>query len=299
MSVKKCRKCGYEHNLESICVECGEKISSLNMVAVLITTCLVVGSLLFYINNQGMQIFNSTSRAVSPLDKWLTRGEYIVTATPNVSIREKPSIKSKGLGKIIKGYGVHVNGLYSNDQYTINGKNGYWLRVSHNSIEGYIFSAYIEKKKIDNRSNEGVENTLIEKQKFEGKAGKENTITKGDSSSKLQKISDELSGKWVGEYTCRQGASGLTLILSTSSAHINGTFNFFPLQRNNKAKSGSYSLTGRVFEDGRFILKPKSWIKRPQGYTMVGMSGVINSSFDTVKGTITHTSCFKFELKRE
>lgn len=114
---------------------------------------------------------------------------------------------------------------------------------------------------------------------------------------RLIRLSNGFSGKWVGSYNCGQGITGLTLSIKTNSTVIEATFNFFPSQQNTKAKSGSFSLSGRFSEDGSFNLQPKAWINRPKGYRMVGMSGKISDEFKKLE-SVNHSRC-SFQLVKQ
>lgn len=119
------------------------------------------------------------------------------------------------------------------------------------------------------------------------------------SEKAIKKYSKGFSGVWVGNYICSQGSTGLTMNITSDSYSIKAIFEFYPLQQNSKAKSGSYSLTGQYSEDGSFVLQPKDWINRPEGYGMVGLSGKINDSFTELNGLIAHESCSNFQLRKQ
>ncbi len=118
---------------------------------------------------------------------------------------------------------------------------------------------------------------------------------------RILKYSTAFTGKWIGNYSCGQGITGLTLSISMPSTNtsINAIFDFYPTPQNPNVKSGSYSLVGHFTEEGAFDLRPQSWIRQPQHYIMVGMSGKINDGFNKLEGTIASPNCSSFELHKE
>ena len=122
---------------------------------------------------------------------------------------------------------------------------------------------------------------------------------KQTKTDKIARYSKDFSGKWVGTYNCGQAIIGLTLNISTTSSNLSAIYNFYPTQQNPMIKSGSFSLTGQFSEDGSFNLQPKAWLKRPERYVMVGMSGKINDDFTKLEGSISYSMCSSFELHKE
>ena len=117
------------------------------------------------------------------------------------------------------------------------------------------------------------------------------------SQSAIERYSHLFSGTWGGDYICSQGATGLTMEISTNSSNLAAIFNFYPLAQNPKIKSGSFKLTGQFSENGSFVLQPKSWISQPKGYRMVGMAGEINTT--ELSGSILSQSCSSFQLHKQ
>ncbi len=118
------------------------------------------------------------------------------------------------------------------------------------------------------------------------------------SKSDLTKYSKVFPGAWEGNYICGQKVTGLTLNILTVSSDISAIYNFYPLQQNSKAKSGSYFLTGQFSKDGFFDLQPKVWINHPKGYEMVGLSGKINDNLTELEGSIDSSGCSIFQLHK-
>ena len=108
-----------------------------------------------------------------------------------------------------------------------------------------------------------------------------------------------LTGTWTGTYFCRQGWTGLRLVLkATSSGGLTATFNFYATGSNVSVPSGSFALTGSYSAKG-FQLTPDHWISKPQGYLMVGLTATAPSKNDTVlNGNIVSPGCTTFSVSR-
>ncbi|MAX65299.1 MAG: hypothetical protein QF441_11290 [Bacteriovoracaceae bacterium] len=80
---------------------------------------------------------------------------------------------------------------------------------------------------------------------------------------------------------------------------ISAIFHFHPTAANPKLPSGTYMMQGSFDEKTRELhLGGVSWIKRPQGYDMVPLSGKIENSETLFKGRIDFPGCKIFNLKR-
>lgn len=101
----------------------------------------------------------------------------------------------------------------------------------------------------------------------------------------------EVEGVWRGWYVCAQGITGLDLALHvTSSNTLTAEFYFYPLSRNPAVPSGRYSMTGYI--SGRQIsLTPVSWIQRPSGFYMVGVTANVQARPDRLRGKIPSSGC--------
>jgi hypothetical protein len=115
---------------------------------------------------------------------------------------------------------------------------------------------------------------------------------------KIANFAQSFSGKWEGTYHCSQR---VILDISTTSSNMNAVFDFYPLKQTQQIKSGSFSLSGSFTEDGYFKLEPKSWINRPEGFNMVGMSGNISHSHTELNGSIIFSTnnCPYFKLYKK
>jgi hypothetical protein len=82
-----------------------------------------------------------------------------------------------------------------------------------------------------------------------------------------------IAGTWHGSYTCFQGGSGLTLsITARGGGQLTAVFSFFALASNPGQPSGSFVMTGSV-SGSSVTLNPEYWIKQPEGYSMVQLTG--------------------------
>ncbi|QMV19546.1 DnaJ domain-containing protein [Granulicella sp. 5B5] len=109
-----------------------------------------------------------------------------------------------------------------------------------------------------------------------------------------------LSGSWVGEYTCAQGVTGLTLTIAESAdGGLSGIFDFYPVPGGNRFPEGSYSGDVTADPDGRFEFKPQRWISQPPGFTAVALSGRYSAEAQRVQGQVTGMAgCTLFDLSR-
>ncbi len=107
-----------------------------------------------------------------------------------------------------------------------------------------------------------------------------------------------ISGHWSGEYICGQGATGITLDVSSVSKTLAVTLKFFPIKSNPKVKKGSYTLSGVIKSNKSFKLTPKSWIDSSSGYSMVSLSGLIDDEGKKITGNLSSAGCSTFEMKK-
>jgi len=108
-----------------------------------------------------------------------------------------------------------------------------------------------------------------------------------------------LTGTWTGAYFCPQGWTGLRLVLKAAS---NGTlaaiFDFYPIDGDSGAPSGSFTLTGSYSAQGVW-LRPGHWISEPPNYLMVSLTAPAPGDADTtLSGTVTGAGCTTFSVSR-
>jgi hypothetical protein len=107
-------------------------------------------------------------------------------------------------------------------------------------------------------------------------------------------------GTWIGEYSCRQGITGLQLELKAfSPEHLAGVFTFFPVPSNPKVPFGSFNINGVVHRNGKLLIKAGNWIQRPSGYATVNLEGQISSDSESISGRVSTYGCSGFLVKRK
>jgi hypothetical protein len=108
-----------------------------------------------------------------------------------------------------------------------------------------------------------------------------------------------LLGVWRGAYVCKQGRTGLTLSLDHfPDGSVRGVFNFYPL-RNEAAgpARGSYAVRILIGRTHVFV-EPLRWLDQPDGYIMVGMSGIVRDTDGSFAGEIQSDGCGNFALTK-
>jgi len=107
----------------------------------------------------------------------------------------------------------------------------------------------------------------------------------------------ELTGSWVGSYTCAQGLTGLRLdIQAAPGGSATATFNFYALPSNPSVPTGKYTMTGTYSATG-IKLTPSHWVVQPSGYEMVGLDGgPLTHNGNTLSGAVV--SCTTFSVTK-
>lgn len=81
---------------------------------------------------------------------------------------------------------------------------------------------------------------------------------------------------------------------------IRATFNFYGTNSNPKIPNGSFLMSGQyTTKDGKLELGGMAWIKRPQNYDMVPLSGTIDPAKGIFKGRVEFIGCKEFTLTRK
>src|SRR5262245_59313815 len=114
-------------------------------------------------------------------------------------------------------------------------------------------------------------------------------------------LKDRIVAEYAGEYVCNQGASSLTiqLLKPKPGSLVVAIFKFGPTSTNSWVSSGAFLLRGTVSLDGgRLELQPLSWLSRPFGYDMVGLSGNSIDGGITFTGFVDGTNCSAFSISR-
>jgi hypothetical protein len=108
-----------------------------------------------------------------------------------------------------------------------------------------------------------------------------------------------VSGKWIGNYECFQGKTGVTLVLTGhKNGAVEGSFLFYPTSSNPGTATGRFVITGSYYFDGSLILDSEAWIEKPEGYITISLRGKVNSTFDTFTGTVPECFDTEFSLKK-
>ena len=106
-----------------------------------------------------------------------------------------------------------------------------------------------------------------------------------------------LTGTWEGSYTCNQGKTGLKLVFADADS-TSGIFEFFAHPSNPSVPSGSFEVDARYADGGGIVIEPGGWIRRPDGYSTVGMHGQLRKNGTIFSGKIDFSGCSKFEVTR-
>ncbi|MFD0593104.1 hypothetical protein ACFQZ4_11590 [Catellatospora coxensis] len=108
-----------------------------------------------------------------------------------------------------------------------------------------------------------------------------------------------LSGTWEGTYRCRQGLTGMKLVLFVVDDHeVEATFEFFPVKSNPNVPRGSFVVEGSYTATG-FTLQPGHWIKRPGDYVMVGLEASFSPrAGQSIRGEVADAGCDDFSLTK-
>jgi len=112
-------------------------------------------------------------------------------------------------------------------------------------------------------------------------------------------IGNKFNGSWKGKYSCNQAETVLLLeIFAKTSGKMKANFTFYASKSNPGGKVGSFTLEGNFMKDGSFVLRAKEWIRKPDNYAMVDISGEIKSNYVEINGVIVHPNCSSFNLSK-
>jgi len=107
-------------------------------------------------------------------------------------------------------------------------------------------------------------------------------------------------GTWAGDYSCAQGYFGATMKIDhLYHDKFDGTFHFYPTNKNPHAPEGVYDIYGQYDRDSqRILINPGKWLEHPRDTVSTVMVG----SFDAVRRTFSAyfqglTGCTSFEAK--
>lgn len=117
-----------------------------------------------------------------------------------------------------------------------------------------------------------------------------------------------LVGTWEGRYVCRQGETGMRLVIDIPEqldsdepkvTELRVIFAFFPVPENPSVPRGSYSLVGAESADG-VLLAAEEWIDRPADYLLLDLlvTSDIEDGMQAMTGTVQDPSCETFSVNR-
>jgi hypothetical protein len=102
------------------------------------------------------------------------------------------------------------------------------------------------------------------------------------------------AGIYQGTYVCPQGETALTL---TVSAPADGQQSAeFAFGGNAGLPTGAYLVRVLVDQAGGIVLIPQQWLRKPDGYEMVGAR--LHRDGDQLSGTIVNSACRDIGLHR-
>lgn len=99
--------------------------------------------------------------------------------------------------------------------------------------------------------------------------------------STAARAESDLAGRWSGNYNCGIETT-MTLEVSEKDGLLDGVFSF-----DAQGQSGSYRMAGRLQPDRRFMFVPREWIKRPDGFTALGITGILNENNRLIEGRLS------------
>ncbi|MGB3390086.1 MAG: hypothetical protein WBA88_19120 [Pseudaminobacter sp.] len=109
----------------------------------------------------------------------------------------------------------------------------------------------------------------------------------------IARAEGELTGRWTGPYNCGVAAT-MTLEVSEKGGLLDGVFSF-----DVQGQSGSYRVAGRLQPDRRFTFVPREWIKRPDGFTALGITGILNENNRLIEGRLSPCMPGDFKAARD
>ena len=120
-------------------------------------------------------------------------------------------------------------------------------------------------------------------------------------------VAEGVLGTWKGTYTCSQGLTGMTLIITQGQASdggVDAVFDFYAVPSNPSVPSGSGTMHG-TYTGGNLTLTWQAFIGTPPGgYEGTNLKGSLSGSgaAQTLGGTVTPLSgghaCTTFSLTR-
>jgi hypothetical protein len=128
------------------------------------------------------------------------------------------------------------------------------------------------------------------------------------------KSKNPLIGSWKGSYICSSGENDLILEFKKEEVvklefngekkpfvKLNGTFEFFYNSNTNskdRQLRGKYAVECFVFGND-IVITPLKWIKKIEGFGMVGMEGFLSENHTMFSGEISNKNCETFQLTKQ
>lgn len=103
------------------------------------------------------------------------------------------------------------------------------------------------------------------------------------------------SQAWLGDYTCAQGRTAVTLRITRVSGNtVSAIFDF----RVPSGPTGKFAMSGTYEPSSRHLrLEPGAWIVRPDGYMTVPVDATVSADGKSYRGTIDTQGCSDFFVK--
>ncbi len=100
-----------------------------------------------------------------------------------------------------------------------------------------------------------------------------------------------IAGSWYGVYKCGS-VSEMWLDLAKDGNDIWGTMRF----RTGDGTTGSFKMVGKIAMAGNFYLEGVEWVRQPDNFTMVDLSGEISLNGQKIIGEVKTEGCEAFGL---
>jgi hypothetical protein len=111
----------------------------------------------------------------------------------------------------------------------------------------------------------------------------------------------DIRGVYTGSYVCSQRQISLQLSLEPGApGALAGVFTFYMPGGDAQKPVGAFRLAGSFDPQTRTLrMQPREWVKPAPMYIPVGLSGTLDASGTTIKGTIAGPGCTTFEVSRD
>lgn len=109
-----------------------------------------------------------------------------------------------------------------------------------------------------------------------------------------------VEGMWLGEYACGQELTGLTFTISQGRGGLRGVLDFYPLDENPSAETGSAEYAVEFQEADRSLAaRGRRWIRQPRlGALTLPFSGRFNTALTQFEGDVDAPGCGRISFGR-